>query len=448
MSPRTEATTAAPAAGAPPSAAREGPRPAWADEAAAEPGPSPTPTPPTRAERWLVRRGLATQGRFPIAAVLWDGTTAQAVPGEPAVRVHLPGRRALARLFLDPAMAVPDAYVDGRVEVDGDLAEVIERAFRADREPPLVARALAAAGRLRRRGTPARARENIHTHYDLGNDFYRLWLDEALAYTCAYFPRPDASLEEAQRAKYDHVARKLVLRPGDRVVEAGCGWGTLALHLAERYGVRVRAFNISREQVAYARAEARRRDLADRVEFVLDDYRTIEGRCDAFVSVGMLEHVGKSHYDALGRVIERVLAPEGRGLIHSIGRARPQPMDPWTERRIFPGAYIPSLREMLTVLEPRDLAVLDVENLRLHYARTLRCWRDRFEARRAEVAARFDERFVRLWRLYLASSEAAFRAGTCHLYQVVFAPAGANAVPWTRRHLYAEEEPPWIARTS
>jgi cyclopropane-fatty-acyl-phospholipid synthase len=277
------------------------------------------------------------------------------------------------------------------------------------------------------------ARENVHRHYDLGNEFYRLWLDREMVYTCAYFPTPDTALEEAQIAKMDLVCRKLRLRPGERVIEAGCGWGALALHMAKHYGVRVRAFNISSEQIAWARERAARERLGGRAEFIEDDYRTISGECDAFVSVGMLEHVGLADFPSLGGVINRTLAADGRGLLHFIGRNRPSPLNPWIRRRIFPGAYPPTLREVSEhVLEPHDFSVTDVENIRLHYARTIEHWLNRFEAASDTIAAMFDDAFVRAWRMYLAGSRTAFTAGSMQLFQIVFARAGSSAVPWTR----------------
>jgi cyclopropane-fatty-acyl-phospholipid synthase len=232
----------------------------------------------------------------------------------------------------------------------------------------------------------------------------------------------------------DLVCRKLGLKAGERVVEAGCGWGALALFMARQYGVTVRAFNVSTEQVRYARERASREGLAGRVEFVDDDYRNITGPCDAFVSIGMLEHVGLANYSDLGAVVHRGLTPgSGRGLIHFIGRIHPAPLNPWIVARIFPGAYPPTLSEMVRgVLEPWDFSVLDVENLRLHYARTLRHWLERFERAADRVAAMFDERFVRAWRLYLASSQAAFAAGSLQLFQVVFARGCDNRIPWAR----------------
>jgi cyclopropane-fatty-acyl-phospholipid synthase len=378
------------------------------------------PRPSTSPERWIVRRILHALGDPPVAIALWDGHEVVPRDARPQMKVHLHDRRALRHLLLRPDPDACDDYCQGRIEIEGDLLHFLDAIF---------------AGGLQPRSR-ARSRRNIYSHYDLGNDFYRLWLDERLLYTCAYFPSPEVGLEEAQLAKMDHVCRKLALRPGEKVIEAGCGWGSLALHMAEHYGVRVRAFNISREQIAYAREEARRRGLEKQVEFVEDDYRGARDTYDAFVSVGMLEHVGRRHYGLLSRVIDRCLAPHGRGLVHSIGRARAQAMSPWIERTIFPGAYIPALREMMAVFEPRNFAVLDVENLRLHYARTLEHWLERFEKVADQVEARFDAAFVRTWRLYLAGSIAAFRSGSTQLYQIVFSRAGNDAIPWTRAGVY------------
>jgi cyclopropane-fatty-acyl-phospholipid synthase len=257
-----------------------------------------------------------------------------------------------------------------------------------------------------------------------------------MAYTCAYYPRSDATLEAAQIAKMDHVCRKLRLTANDSVVEAGCGWGSLALHMARHYGARVRAFNISREQIAYARGKARELGLEKRVEFIEDDYRNITGSHDVFVSVGMLEHVGRENYHELGRVVRAALGAEGRGLIHSIGRNRPAPLHPWIERRIFPGAYAPSLGEMMQIFEPFRLSVLDVENIRLHYARTLRHWLERYERAVDAVRSKFDESLVRMWRMYLAGSAAAFETGTLQLFQVLFTTDENNQIPLTRGYMY------------
>jgi len=373
----------------------------------------------------------------PVRLELWDGTTCDLSDTPPVATIRFHDRAALVGLVLRPILGFGDAYTAGRIDVRGDLVEMLEAVNRAwPARPPARNRRRGLSARL---GLPVSARDNIHHHYDLGNDFYRLWLDEDMVYTCAYFETPDATLEQAQRAKMDYVCRKLRLKPGDRVIEAGCGWGALALHMAREFGVTVRAYNISREQLAFARDRAEREGLADRVSFIDDDYRSIEGACDVFVSVGMLEHVGPSHYAALGRVIDRVLDRDhGRGLLHFIGRNAPAPFNPWISRHIFPGAYAPALSEVCSgVFQPWPLSIVDVENLRLHYARTLAHWLARFERHAADVRAMFDDRFVRMWRLYLASAEAGFASGDTQLFQVTFARSLDNALPLTRRDLYS-----------
>jgi len=394
------------------------------------------------AERWLLRRLLRRLGDPAIRVALWDGQPVDAHVEQPVAVVHIHDRRTLLELVIHPEVAFGDAYSDGRIEVEGDLRKFLEVMFSTS-TPTNVSR-----GSLPRRlswwlsrlhsNTIGRSRRDVHHHYDIKTDFYRMWLDEQLVYTCAYFADPSMTLDEAQRAKMDYVCRKLRLRPGETVAEAGFGWGSLALHMARHYGVRVRACNLSHAQTLFARERAKAEGLASQVEFIKDDYRNLSGRFDVFVSVGMLEHVGRRYYRQLGRVVDRCLKPHGRGLIHSIGRDRPMPFQGWIDRRIFPGAYPPSLREMMHVFEPFRFSVRDVENLRPHYARTLEHWLARYEAQKDRVAEMFDERFVRMWRLYLTGSIAGFTAGSLQLYQILFARAGATGIPWTRAWLYAD----------
>jgi cyclopropane-fatty-acyl-phospholipid synthase len=360
--------------------------------------------------------------------LLWDGVESPPAAGAPVGTIVFKNRRALFSWVWDPDLNFGETYMFGAVDVRGDLVAVLNEIYRA------VGTSKPRPWWLRQRSNDVRvARENVHRHYDLGNEFYRRWLDREMAYTCAYFPTPAATLEEAQIAKMDRVCRKLALKAGERVIEAGCGWGALALFMARQYGVSVRAVNVSSEQIAYARHRAHREGLADRVEFIEDDYRNVRGQYDAFVSVGMLEHVGVADFPALGAVIDRSLTDRGRGLLHFIGRNRPSPLNSWIRKRIFPGAYPPTLSEVFDqVLGPWDASVTDVENLRLHYAATLEHWRRRFDAAADEVTAMFDETFVRAWRLYLAGSQAAFITGTMQLFQVVFARGSTNAIPWTR----------------
>lgn len=405
--------------------------------------PSPSGAPERGSLEARLLKGLLTSfGNPPIEFHLaWSGETIAPEAVTPTERVTIVDRSTLRGLLRDPQVCFGDGYRAGRIVVEGDLIRLLRSVYRGLQESNgRDSLAMRVAGWLHkpRRNTLAGSRDNIHRHYDLGNDFYSLWLGGTMAYTCAYYPHEGATLDEAQTAKMDHVCRKLRISSGDTVVEAGCGWGSLALHVARRYGAKVRAFNISKEQLEFARRRAQQSGLSHLVEFVEDDYRNIRGRYDVFVSVGMLEHVGLDHYGELGAVIRRSLTDSGRGLIHSIGRNRPGPLHPWIERRIFPGAYPPSLGEMMRIFEPSELSVLDVENLRLHYARTLRHWLDQYEAAVGQVRALFDdESFVRMWRLYLAGSIAAFETGALQLFQVLFTPQKNNALPLTREYMYA-----------
>jgi len=395
-------------------------------------------------DAWLLRR-LAERVPAALRYALRTATL-EPDPGPAVATLRFHDRRSLLGLLVRPEVHFGDAYADGRIEVEGDFVAALAAAYRA-----LAGQKAPFRSRLRtwRRHTLRRAQRNVHHHYDLGNDFYALWLDEELLYTCAYFESPDATLEEAQLAKMRHVSRKLGLRPGETVVEAGCGWGSLALHMAREHGVRVVAFNVSHEQIRYARERARREGLDGRVEFREEDYRGADVRGDVFVSVGMLEHVGRRSYPELGRVLTRCLDPShGRGLLHFIGTDRPRPLNPWITREIFPGAYAPTLDEVVAgVLRPAGQSVFDVENLRRHYERTLRHWRTRYERAVSEGRVGHDERFRRMWHLYLAGSEAAFRVGSLQLFQVTFAPAGTRQ-PWTRVGLYGREGLEWSAPRS
>ena len=393
-----------------------------------------------RLSRRLAGRILRAIGSPPIRVVLWDGAEIAGSDGPEVARVLIHDRAALLKLVLDPELHFGDGYTEGRIEVEGDFSEFLETVYRAMAAAPQRLGHLRAALvqwiNRRRRNTIRGARANIHHHYDIGNDFYRLWLDDEMVYSGAYFPTPDATLEEAQTAKLDYVCRKMWLKPGEHVVEVGGGWGALALHMARHYDVTVKSYNISHRQTVYARERAKAEGLDDRVKFVEDDYRNISGRFDALVSLGMLEHVGVDHYRDFGAMMDRCLGPSGRGLIQVIGQNRPDWWGWWIERRIFPGAYPPSPRQLSAIFEPWEFSLLDLENLRLHYAKTLRHWLARFEASADVVREMFDERFVRAWRLYLAGSAAAFATGSLQLFQALFARPAVNQLPWTRAGLY------------
>src|SRR5580704_5176011 len=368
-------------------------------------------------ERLLLRKIEQSVAQAPIRVTLGEKPPGEAGDGS-LDRVVIRDGRTLARMMLDPEVGFGDAYTEGRIRVEGDLVRFLEEAYRIRQSgrmrswySELISRWLTLTQGNTHRGSA----RNIQHHYDLNIYFYKLLLDRRMVYTCAYFPALSATLEEAQEAKLEHVCRKLQLQPGEKVVEAGCGWGSLALYMAKHYGVTVQAFNISREQIQYARAQAKKEGLTGQVEFIEDDYRNIPEGFDAFVSVGMLEHVGHEHYGELAKVIQNAIGDSGRGLLHFIGRNRPQAFSAWIRKRIFPGAYAPTLRESLEILERNNYAVLDVENLRLHYAKTLEHWLERYERAVDRVTEMFGPEFVRAWRLYLAGSIASFRVGTLQL---------------------------------
>jgi cyclopropane-fatty-acyl-phospholipid synthase len=394
------------------------------------------------AEKWLTRQVLMALGGPSVYIALPDGSQVYVTDQQPKLGMVVRTRKALWRFLRNPRLYFGIEYSADNIEVEGDLVEFVVAANERRRR-------LHKQGRLghlwarwvnyRRANSFDQARHNIHAHYDLGNDFFKLWLDESMVYTCAYFPDRDATLEQAQFAKMDYIGRKLYLKPGETVVDAGCGWGSLALHLAKNFGVRVKAFNISHQQIIEATNRARQQGLQDQVEFIEDDYRNITGSFDAFVSVGMLEHVGTACYPILGNVIDNCLREHGRGLVHSIGQTEPEIMNQWANTYIFPGAYIPTLQEMMDVFVARGFSVLDVENLRLHYAKTLSYWLQRFDEHEKQVTDMYDENFVRSWRLYLGGAMANFLDGDTDLFQVVFTRPHNNAIPITRAHLYADD---------
>lgn len=375
----------------------------------------------------------------PVRFVLWNGTTlalGDPRPGGGYFDLGIRNSRTLRQLLWDPANAFGDGYSRGDIEYAGDLVPVMEAVYRGWKARLDRPWALSAP----RPWELLRARRRVRHHYDIGNEFYREWLDREMVYTCAYFPSPEAVLEEAQLAKMEYVCRKLGLQRGESVLEAGCGWGAMALYMARRHGARVVACNVSHEQIAWARRRAAEEGLDGRVTFIEDDYRNVRGRFDAFVSIGMLEHVGRANYRELGRRLDEWIDPrQGRGLLHFIGRDRPGALNAWIRKRIFPGAYPPVLSEVSNgVLEPWSLSVLDVENLRVHYARTIAHWRARFEAAWPRLLSRHDEAFLRAWRVYLAGSEVAFTTGYLQLFQVLFARPTADSSLRTRDALYRE----------
>jgi cyclopropane-fatty-acyl-phospholipid synthase len=344
------------------------------------------------------------------------------------------------RIALNPDMALGEAYMEGGLVLERgtlwDLCELIGRNFIDGPRPGPLKRALNRARRTLQQWNDRNAsRRNVAHHYDLSHELYRRFLDQDMQYSCAYFVRPDMTLEEAQLAKKIHIASKLLIEPNMTVLDIGCGWGGMGLELAGRYGADVTGVTLSQEQLAIANARAKAANLDHRARFSLTDYRDVEGPFDRIVSVGMFEHVGAPNFRAYFQQIARLLTDDGVALVHSIGRrTTPGITQPWIAKYIFPGGYIPALSEMTAAIEEAGLWITDIEIKRLHYADTLKAWRERFTAQWDEVAGLYDERFCRMWEVYLCLSELSFRYGANMVIQVQLAKR-VGVVPVVRDYM-------------
>jgi cyclopropane-fatty-acyl-phospholipid synthase len=380
--------------------------------------------------------------------VVWpDGHLETFGSGAPSATIRLHGRFTPYLLGLKPDMAFGEAYMNGRLTVEeGDIGTVFEVLMSGIREfkAPLfvaVARALRFARRRLAQFNPlGRARRNAQHHYDLSGELYSLFLDSDRQYSCAYFREGDENIELAQIAKKRHIAAKLHLdRPGLKVLDIGSGWGGLALDLARDAKADVLGITLSKEQLAFARERARKAGVANSCRFELKDYRHVRGAFDRIVSVGMFEHVGVNHYGGFFRAIREALAPDGVALLHTIGRTDgPSATNPWINKYIFPGGYSPALSEIVPAIEKSRLIVTDIEVLRLHYAETLKRWRERFRRNRAKAAALYDERFCRMWDFYLAGAEMSFRKWNLAVFQIQIVKS-PNALPLTRDYMFEAE---------
>lgn len=366
--------------------------------------------------------------------------------GPPIVlRFNTPSaERAVA---INPALKLGECYMEGELDVlQGSIYDVIMLAhLNAGRElmPVFWMKALdkarVAQRRFRQMNTRFKSRDNVHRHYDLSADLYRLFLDPDMQYSCAWYPTPDTPLATAQLLKKRHIAAKMMLRDGLDVLDIGCGWGGMGLYLARVAGAGVTGVTLSDEQFAVAQRRVAREGLDGRVDFRMQDYRDIDRSFDRIVSVGMFEHVGINHYDTFFRKSASMLRPDGVMLLHTIGRAEPPgATNPFLQKYIFPGGYIPALSEISRAVEKSGLIATDIEILRLHYAETLKAWRETFLARRDQALALYDEAFCRMWEFYLAGSEVSFREGSMVVYQIQLAHR-SDTVPVTRDYVAKAE---------
>jgi cyclopropane-fatty-acyl-phospholipid synthase len=362
-------------------------------------------------------------------------------PG-PVVTMRLTDRSLYRKLFLNPELHAGEAYMDGRLSFEDSTLRDFLTLFSINRlslgahpMQKVLRRVSLALKRFQQANPVGKAQRNVAHHYDLGNDFYKLFLDAGMQYSCAYFLDDRETLEQAQRNKLRLIASKLALKPGLKILDIGSGWGDMALYLAQLEDVDVTGVTLSREQHALSNEKARRLGLADRVRFRLQDYREVPERFDRVVSIGMFEHVGVHHYDEFFAKINALMKDDGVMLLHSIGHMSPPgTASPWLRKYIFPGAYSPALSEVFTSVEQASLWVTDLELLRLHYAKTLAHWCRRFEANRARIARMYDERFCRMWEFYLVSAEMMFRTGSQLVFQMQLARK-RDAVPIVRDYV-------------
>jgi cyclopropane-fatty-acyl-phospholipid synthase len=389
----------------------------------------------------LVKRGK-------LNVIFADGSTRSFGSGDgPHLTIKLHDRKVAADLLRSPRLALGEAYMEGRLTVeDGTILDLMRLVVGANPwERGGAGRKAMGKGKmgrllaLLRRNPVTRSRRNVAHHYDLGNDFYRLFLDDDLQYSCAYFTDPANGLEQAQADKKAHIAAKLHLQPGNRVLDIGCGWGGMALYLHRVAGVDVLGVTLSEEQLKVARERAEQAGVAAHVKFELIDYRNVQGEFDRIVSVGMFEHVGAAHYEEFFGKCRELLAQDGVMLLHTIGKfGKAAAPDPFTDRYIFPGYHVPSLSQMASASERVRLITADVETLRLHYAYTLLHWLDRTRAARAPIEAMYDARFFRMWEFYLSGAVVAFENGSMCNYQVQYV-RDRNALPIMRDYM-AEAE--------
>ena len=362
------------------------------------------------------------------------------------VGIHLKDRKLYRSLFFHPELHAGEAYMDGTLTIEtGTIRDFLtlfminSRNLRKHPLQRILNRVQKQFRRFQQRNDTEAARAHVQHHYDLSNEFYRLFLDKDMNYSCAYYTNPKDTLETAQQNKLRHIASKLDLKPGQRVLDIGCGWGGMALYLAKVADVEVVGVTLSTQQHALAQERAKERKLDKRVSFELKDYRHVTGTFDRIVSVGMFEHVGVIHYDEYFKKIHELLKPDGVALVHSIGRHTvPSSTASWIRKYIFPGGYSPALSETLASVERSGLWVTDIEILRLHYAKTLRAWEERFQSNRAKITTMMDERFCRMWEFYLIGSEVTF-SHSSHMNFQMQLTKDVHTLPLTRDYLNKAE---------
>ena len=377
------------------------------------------------------------------AIEFWDGDAIR-FGKFPQVTLRLKTKSCAKKIIRKGFLGFGESYVKGDLEIENDLLKLFRLGFAIDFDDyqlsfwqkfRLLIHSLIDSDTLRQ------APKNISYHYDKGDEFYALYLDKTMTYSCAYFVKPYDSLEQAQLNKYEHIARKLLLKPNESLLDIGCGWGGMLIYAARKYGITGVGITLSKNQFQYANRKIKELGLQNQLKVLYQDYRQLSGKFDKIVSIGMMEHVGKRFIPTFIQKVSDLLKTGGLALLHTIGKDSPSAGDPWTFTYIFPGAYIPTLQEIVNEMGKTGFSILDVENLRLHYAKTLEKWSENFEGNIAKIRKLFDERFVRQWRLFLNSTSAGFKYGNSRLFQILVSKGLDNTLPVTRAHIYQDYPP-------
>lgn len=385
-------------------------------------------------EKMALKKVLEKFDRVPFTVEFSDEEEFTVGEGAPAFRVTVSKNGVKGSdLVRSTSLALGEAYMDGTIQVDGDLFTALDCIMSQINLFTVDSNALKSL--LHPSSKKKVQKEEVCSHYDIGNDFYRLWLDPSLSYSCAYFKQETDTLEQAQIHKIEHTLEKMHLQKGMQLLDIGCGWGSLLITAAKKYGVTGLGITLSEEQYKACQDRIKQENLEGQVEVRLMDYRDLKKSnlsFDRIVSVGMLEHVTRENYDLFFKNVDQVLKPQGLFLLHYISSRRESLGDPWMKKYIFPGGMIPSLREIINLTGEYDYFVTDVESLRRHYMKTLLCWYSNFQTHREEVTAMFDERFTRMWELYLCSCAASFHNGVVDIHQIVMTKGVNNDLPMTR----------------
>lgn len=372
----------------------------------------------------------------PFEIKFWDGSSEIFGEGETAFKIIFNEPLPKSDIIKNPSLVFGEAYMTNKIHIDGSIQKVIESLY--NNKESFLSNSDKYAKFLKKIPNNIKnSKENAKFHYDIGNDFYKLWLDDTMTYSCAYFKSPSDSLTKAQKNKVEHILAKLDLKEGETLLDIGCGWGELIISAAKKYKVKALGITLSSEQLEKVEERIRNEGLEDNVQVKLIDYRELKNiKFDKIVSVGMLEHVGKGHIPEYFTTIDNLLNESGMSLLHCITSVKVGGNNTWIDKYIFPGGYIPTITELIGCMSDKDFSVIDVENLRMHYGRTLENWARNFENALPEIRKTKDETFIRMWRLYLNSCAASFNCGNVNIHQFLFSKGVNNELNWTRDYMY------------